>query len=340
MVYNALITVCGDFRQHLHPEGSARARPFPKSAGKVQPDTMLFHVEHQLGIGMMSRERIWLLLLFAIALVALILLSSGLEDLEFAPGHLSLLRETEGGATVDGSGQALTRSELIELLFRVIGVLALLLLPFSIAYVIISPEARKRVFRGLLLLLWIVAAVILLRNQPELLEQLRPETRFGAPIDGSFMPTVEFNPAPPAWLITAATVVFAILLAGGIVAIAWYLWRQSQRPAPPLEMLRKEAQRSLDALSQGADPQDTVMRCYVQMSRNLAEGRGLRREEAMTPREFERQLEAAGLPEKPIRALTRLFESVRYGAKPASERQERQAIDALTAIVDACGSGA
>jgi hypothetical protein len=301
---------------------------------------MRFHVEHRLGAAMISRERTWLLLLFAVALVALVLLSSGLEDLEFAPGHLSLLRESEEAADVGASGQLPARSELAELLFRGLGLLVLLLLPFSIAYVIISPHARKRVLRSLALLLWIMAAFVVLRNKPELLEQLRPETQFGAPVDDSLMPTVEFAPAPPAWLITVATIVFAILLATGIVAIAWYLWYQRRRPAPPLEMLAEVAQRSLDALSQGAEPQDTVMRCYVQMSRILAEGPGMRREVAMTPREFERQLGAAGLPEKPVRALTRLFESVRYGAKLATEREERQALDALAAIVDACGSGA
>jgi hypothetical protein len=92
----------------------------------------------------------------------------------------------------------------------------------------------------------------------------------------------------------------------------------------------------LDALQTGADVQDTVIRCYLEMSRVLAEQRGLRRAEAATPREFELQLKEAGLPEAQLEQLTRLFEAVRYGAKVAGERQQRQAVDCLAGIVKAC----
>jgi hypothetical protein len=78
------------------------------------------------------------------------------------------------------------------------------------------------------------------------------------------------------------------------------------------------------------------MRCYHEMSRVLAEERGLVRGIAMTPREFEVILAEKGLPQQHVRTLTQLFEAVRYGAKPPGESEERQAVDCLEAIVDAC----
>jgi hypothetical protein len=73
------------------------------------------------------------------------------------------------------------------------------------------------------------------------------------------------------------------------------------------------------------------------MSRILSEQRGLDRPQHMTPREFERQLAAAGLRDEHIQQLTSLFERVRYGARRTGERDERAAIACLTAIVQTYG---
>ena len=50
------------------------------------------------------------------------------------------------------------------------------------------------------------------------------------------------------------------------------------------------------------------------------------------------ELKDAGLPNKPLGQLTRLFEDVRYGAKVPSEKDEKQAVRCLTAIAEACRS--
>ena len=52
----------------------------------------------------------------------------------------------------------------------------------------------------------------------------------------------------------------------------------------------------------------------------------------MTPREFEQYLANSGLADAHIRRLTRLFESVRYGAGPPSNAEEREAMACLNAI--------
>jgi hypothetical protein len=98
------------------------------------------------------------------------------------------------------------------------------------------------------------------------------------------------------------------------------------------------AEEAIAAIRVGADLKDTVMRCYFEMGRVLREQRGISRDQAMTPREFEQYLAQEGLPRKPVGQLTRLFEMVRYGAKAVGKREELQAIDCLTAIVNACRS--
>ena len=75
------------------------------------------------------------------------------------------------------------------------------------------------------------------------------------------------------------------------------------------------------------------MRCYYDMVRVLNEERGITRPRAMTPREFEERLRELGIPDEPVRRLTRLFEEVRYGAKTPGESEEEQAIFCLNAIV-------
>ena len=55
------------------------------------------------------------------------------------------------------------------------------------------------------------------------------------------------------------------------------------------------------------------------MSRVLHQQRGIRRHQAMTPREFVVYLEEVGLPTEAVMRLTELFEQVRYGAKSLSQ---------------------
>jgi hypothetical protein len=121
--------------------------------------------------------------------------------------------------------------------------------------------------------------------------------------------------------------------------VARTVWRRIHPPESPLERLAREAEQALGALQAGADLRDTVLRCYVEMGRVVREAKGLAREAAMTPREFEHSLGEAGLPQDRVRQLTRLFEDVRYGAKSAGVREEQQAVDCLGAIVEACGGG-
>ena len=106
-----------------------------------------------------------------------------------------------------------------------------------------------------------------------------------------------------------------------------------------MERLADEAQDAIDAIHAGGNIRDTVIRCYVQMTQVLAVERNLRREEDMTPHEFEQiLLTKLKLPETPVHRLTSLFEAVRYGDYHPGKREEMEAIDSLTAIASACKS--
>lgn len=282
-------------------------------------------------------RKLWTFLLSGIAVVAMILLAAGLRELEFSPGYpLPQREQTSEG--VPGADDKPLDNKIIKDLYTGLYILALLLMPLAILYVIVSPKARKRVIRSLGLLLWLVAIVMLIRNRPDLLQQFEIQPLQEPPLGRMAAPTVEFIANPPQWIVWATTVAFAVLVAAATVSVIWFIWRRSHRPTRPLEQLAQEAQGALDALQDGADLKDTVMRCYFEMSRVVSEEQGIQREAAMTPREFERRLEEAGLPDSHVQQLTRLFEGVRYGARVPGEREERQAIAALTKIVEACRS--
>ena len=286
---------------------------------------------------MTGRRRLWVLLFSGLAVVAIILLSGGLASLEFLPGRPLPSRDQATGMATLLFGEV-PGTEVLGFVLVVLYYIALFLLPVGIIYVLVSPDARRRVIRSLGLLLWFIALFLVIRARPDLFRELQLQTP-GMPSPGdALVPGLEFAADFPRWAVTTATLALAVLTAAAMVGIAWILWRRSRRPASRLAQLAREAQDALDALQAGADVKDTVMRCYFEMSRVLSEQRGVRRAETMTPREFERRLRGVGLPEAHIEQLTRLFEGVRYGARVPDKEEERQAIACLAAIAEACRS--
>lgn len=100
--------------------------------------------------------------------------------------------------------------------------------------------------------------------------------------------------------------------------------------------MRNTAQDALEALRGGADLKDTVVHCYREMGQVLMKKRGITRTKDMTPREFENSLQHSFLPHESLYQLTRLFEEIRYGNKAPGEKESRNAVRCLTAIIKAC----
>jgi len=121
-------------------------------------------------------------------------------------------------------------------------------------------------------------------------------------------------------------------LAATLVGVGlWFIFRPESRT--DTDRLTLEAERALQALKRGFDLKNVIVRCYWQMGQVLQKEQGIEMETAMTVREFERLLEARGVPHLPVHQLTQLFEMARYGHRAASAEDERHAVDALTAIV-------
>jgi hypothetical protein len=130
-----------------------------------------------------------------------------------------------------------------------------------------------------------------------------------------------------------ASFVFSFLVVLVILAGLWFAWRLVRRPRDPLVGITRQARAALNDLQGGVDLRNVILRCYFEMCQVLNQQRGIQREQGMTPREFEGQLVGLGLPEEPVKQLTRLFESVRYGAREPDEQAERIAEGCLNAIV-------
>jgi hypothetical protein len=288
------------------------------------------------------------LLPLALAILTTLLLAGSLSGLELRGGTLALPQISEaqmgepGGFSAAWLGELLLRCLMGFLLLGLIG------FPFYILFSLRSKRGRQRLLADLLAIgVFLIIMSILYRSLPQTEEELVAEetpiplVQDGEPIlggDGAGGPLAEEPPPLPAWAGWAAAAALAGL---STLAAAWWLNRR-RPPLEPmaLERLAGEAQQALDSLRGGADVEEVIIRCYLAMSRVLEEERRIQRQDSMTPREFERLLLAKGLPANPVRRLTRLFEDVRYGARPPAAREEDLAVLSLTEIVQHVRGGA
>jgi len=281
-------------------------------------------------------------LLVGLGLLALVLLAMGLSSLTLQPGHPFAVGgpPSEAGETKPVTPWTPDLSGLGKVL---LAVLIWVLFPLSVIYVLISPEARRRVLRDLL---WVAGTMVVLyflmksfaRRRPFLEPTVESPGIASPPVPPEFVVSPgDFITHPPEWLVLLVSLLFL----GGLSLGIFLLWRVL-RPAPqaePLPRLAEEAESALRDLRSGGDLRDVVLRCYREMTGVLQEERGLRRPRAMTPREFERRLREAGLAERPVHRLTQLFESVRYGDRRPDAREEREAQACLEEIAAACRRG-
>ncbi len=285
---------------------------------------------------MSQHQKTWLLVLSLLTIGAVLILVSGLSSLDLAYGGEPLPRMP--AAEEEPVPSSPVSTHLVDTVLRVLFVVTGALLPFAIIYYLVAPNARRRLLRDLIALLIVLLPLYLMwRARPQALDAVGDaQLPQAAPADLPTVPEVAFSAEPRQWLILVASIIVALLLAGLLVGVGWVFWRRRQRPARPLDQLGQQAQGAIDALRAGADLRDTITRCYFQMMQVLREERGIRRQQDMTPREFEAELERIGIPLTQVRRLTRLFEEVRYGDKALGRPEERQAIVALTAIVRLC----
>lgn len=212
--------------------------------------------------------------------------------------------------------------------------------------IVLSADGRKRFVVFLALLLLVMGSIYLLPQKKIVIEPtptpLATITLQPAPtseLEVVEVKRVEEQPPPIyEWLVTAIGILLALVVVG--VAGLLLLLLAKPRPGRSLpEAISQAAQAALDELDAGGDFGQVIIRCYARMSQVLQQERGLEREKAMTPAEFERMLARLGFPAKPLAVLTRLFERVRYGASGSDEAEVQQAVESLGAIVAFCQEG-
>lgn len=283
-------------------------------------------------------QRTTTLLQITIALAAFLLLAAGMGGLRFEPGQdINLL------ALLLGDGRLPTAPPTPAISGRMdfqpwMRVAFWLMLAFTLAYAIVSPQARKRLFMTLIFVLLVLFIADRYRDrlQEQPLEMPTVEGMEGL-LEAGPAPIPEpppFVTDPPIWLTWAVEVAVAL----AFFILLWYLWKRLRPKPDPQSLLVDEAANALAELEAGGDLRDVVLRCYIQMTAVLKENHRVERRHAMTPREFESQLAAAGLGDEHIHQLTRLFESVRYGTQSGTGKAAQEASDCLQAIVQTYGA--
>ncbi len=286
---------------------------------------------------MLPQKRLRLVAVFGVVLVLMVLLAAALPSLTLLPE-----REMELPSDSEVVGTVLDLGWLIGLLIAM----------YAIAMIWLMPSSLRRRLAYMLLVVGgiaglIVGLVVLLDDTvipplPTSLQSSRATPTHDPFVEQPLVETViplevpEFVP-PPRWIGTLLTLCVGTLLVVLVLVIAWHL-RAHYREAtlPPLAQLADEARVALNALRDGGNVRDVVLRCYFEMARVLDEAQGIRRVETVTPREFAVQLTALGLPAVPVQTLTALFEEARYGMRVADAAAADHAIASLTAIVAAC----
>lgn len=279
-----------------------------------------------------SQKRTRIVLLFILGIGFLILLASGLSEVEFLPGQLFFLPMEKRSLPL--RELSLQTWNLVNLWKIFSLVLLWILFPLSILYFIVSPEARKLVIRRAATMALTAYAFFLLVRQCSVVDpddlligsgsatNLRAENA----LEGTISAQTE------SWFAWLANGLFV----ASLIFIIWRVMRWWSQRRTTVTALGVEASQALDDLQTGADLEDTILRCYAQMSRVVSEQRNIQRKQAMTPREFEQELTRCGLPKEDVSELTRLFELSRYGDIKLGEQEKMQALTCLQAIVEVC----
>lgn len=270
-----------------------------------------------------KRKRLLFLLLAA---SLMILIAAALPQLELKPGIP--LPKWEGGAgppSIESQPDvSISVSTFLKALLEVVGILVSIYCVYKFLRGVPWKEILGPALR--IALLTLAASVILfaLTNSsvtptPLAPEVLPPElTREGPPLG-----------SPPACL------VWLVWIGLGVMIIVLGIWASNRRTQNlhAGDLVELEAERAMQALQQGLDFKNVIVQCYRQMSAALQKEQGIELADTMTAREFERLLEAKGLPRDPVHQLTQLFEAARYSLRQITPADEQTAIDCLSAIV-------
>src|SRR5215211_3126199 len=287
------------------------------------------------------QNKLLIILLAALALGALAVLASGMEQIPF---HEAQQYSQKEAAAAEGevSAQDVIKAWMSIPLWKQVALWILLCMLIIILAVMMTPEMRKRLLLFLFrLTVSMIAIYYYLKNYgANLLARLNVNglalTEPTTPVNA--VPAPVFEPPPPSSTVSyLISFVFALLF---VLAI-WFMYRAWKKylaaNTSSLKEIANIARSSLRDLSSGSDSSDVIIKCYLRMADVVADKRQLRREQAMTPQEFASRLERAGLPGDAVQRLTRLFEAVRYGDRKSGPKEVNEAVGCLNTILYYCG---
>ena len=276
---------------------------------------------------MNQKRRILALLFLVVSLTGVIVLSSGISDIDLSSEwRLYDFDGEEKESSRSTVQEILSRlPKLPEAIWQVLSVAGLIFIPMAILMALFSPDIRRTLFKELRRAIPLVAlavVVLYLLNRIQL-DNLNPT-------DSNLL---KDPPDMPSWITDPTTLTVFIIGAVAITLIflvTYILWRRSQNRS--LDLIATEALVTIDRLRAGAEYSDAIIECYSKMCAVLREHKRIVRKESMTAREFARQLEGIGISGGHAHRLTKLFETVRYSPKESQVADEREAIECLTAI--------
>lgn len=279
------------------------------------------------------RKRFWIPLL---AIGLLITLAAGLSQVSFVGTRYALPPEAAapGGLPEWGERSPSLRSSppwWTDLAL----IAAATLLIASVIFLVLNPRDLKAVVqRAAVLSLWVVAIYFIIKRLREM-NPIRDPARLyleSAPApSGAAQALPSFEQfQPPLW----ATFFLVLTLLGLLGLLAYRLRRAwaKRREESSTEELAALSRRAAEELRAGAILSETILRCYHEMCQVLSEHRRMEIAPAMTAREFEKKLAAAGIQEEHIERLSRLFEWARYSDSKPTPAQEQEAVAALESI--------
>ena len=273
-----------------------------------------------------SEKRALYLLLLSLVLTALI--AAGLPRLVFRPG-LPLPSVEKGQVALADGNQAPVGMGIGS--FAAIVLLMVLVVPLIVLVISALRGVRwKRLLAGLWSLLW---KLLLAGGAVILVVSLLPVSRGSVTEEPSPAPrplaTAPLGPVP-------VGVIWAAGIALGVVVILVSARMILGRRRVPMRSWELEVALARQALLDGGDLREVIIRCYTRMAEALQEERKIEREAFMTAGEFEILLADKGLPREPVHQLTRLFESARYSLREPAPGEERSAIACLDSILVHC----
>ena len=273
-----------------------------------------------------------IILYIGLIVIGIILLAAGLPALEFKPG--APLPGVESVQETTATNLVPSLPETRVLLKFPLAALFVLVVVLIILYLLKNLQFKKILLLAGLLIL--IGGLFFLIDQIQL-----PSAEISAKItqtsESVSSPTpYEFTPVgkPPQNLFIFVAIGLCVAAAVAITI----LFFQSPRKAPKRSLLAEEADLALNAIRNGEDMGDMIIRCYLQMETIVKEEKGIQRNESLTPREFEEQLAENGIPEEQILQLTLLFEKARYGNRESDFEERQLAIECLSSIIQACGT--